>query len=212
MRIVVVNHVSLDGVMQGPGRAEEDTRGGFGHGGWAASRTDESLLRAWGQRLSAGGGFLFGRRTYEDLLGYWNTQDSPFREALNHARKYVVSQTLTEALRWPNSVVLRGEVGAAVSESKKAPGNDLHIIGSGALIHTLGSAGLIDEYVLSIHPLVLGGRPQLFADGFASISLQLIDVQPTSTGVVVATYRPACRRGSPTSTPAGGGARQGVDS
>jgi dihydrofolate reductase len=125
MRIVVINHVTLDGVMQGPGRPDEDTRDGFAHGGWAAERGgDDLIMRAWGERLAASGGLLLGRRTYEDLLGYWNTQDSPFRDALNHAPKYVASNNLTEPLPWPNSTLLSGNVSTAVAKLKQTPGND----------------------------------------------------------------------------------------
>ena len=97
MRIVVLSHLTLDGIMQGPGRPGEDTRDGFTHGGWAAERGgDDAIMRAWGQRLAASSGYLLGRGTYQDVLGYWNTQDSPFRDALNNAPKYVASTTLTE--------------------------------------------------------------------------------------------------------------------
>ena len=109
MRIVVITHVTLDGVMQGPGRPDEDTRDGFTHGGWAAARSDTEIQQAWGERLTRSSGFLFGRRTYEDVLGYWNTQDSPFKEALNQAAKYVAS-TGTPTLKWPNSTLLTGDV------------------------------------------------------------------------------------------------------
>jgi dihydrofolate reductase len=189
MRIVVVNHVSLDGVMQAPGRADEDTRDGFTRGGWAEPNTDEVILKAWGERFAASSGFLFGRRTYEDVLGYWNAQGGPFRDALNNARKYVASNTLTEPLPWPNSTLLSGDVPAAVATLKDAPGHDLHVMGSGELIQRLGAAGLIDEYVLSIHPLVLGAGHRLFENGFAPTSFELVGTVPTTKGVIVATYR-----------------------
>jgi dihydrofolate reductase len=191
MRIVVINHVTLDGIMQGPGRSDEDTRNGFTHGGWAAERAgDEAITRAWGQRLAASSGYLLGRRTYQDVLAHWNTQDSPFRDALNNAPKYVVSNTLTEPLPWPNSTLLRGDIPAAVAELKKTPGNDLHIMGSGALIQSLSPLGLIDEYLLCIHPLVLGAGHRLFTDGFAPITFDVADATPTATGVIIASYRP----------------------
>jgi dihydrofolate reductase len=190
MRIAVINHVTLDGVIQGPGRPEEDTRDGFTHGGWGAERGgDEAVIKAWGQRLSASSGWLLGRRTYEGVLGYWNTQDSPFRDALNNAPKYVASNTLTEPLPWPSSTLLRGDIPAAVAELKKTPANDLHIMGSGALIQTLAPHGLIDEYLLCIHPLVFGTGHRLFADGFAPTSFDLVGATSTTTGVIIATYR-----------------------
>src|SRR5262245_4659477 len=107
-RIIVMNHLTLDGVMQAPGRPDEDTRDGFTYGGWAArsAAADDVSGQAMGRRLAAGGGlagWLFGRRTYEDLLAHWNRQGGPFKEALNNAPKYVVSTTLEEPLPWPNS-------------------------------------------------------------------------------------------------------------
>jgi dihydrofolate reductase len=190
MRIVVINHVTLDGVLQGPGRPDEDTRDGFTRGGWAAERGgDEVITRAWGERLAASGGLLLGRRTYQDLLAYWNTQDSPFRDALNNAPKYVASNTLTEPLPWPNSMLLSGDIPTAVAKLKQTPGDDLHVMGSGALIQQLSSAGLIDEYMLSIHPLVLGIGHRLFGDGFAPTTFDLVETIPTTTGVIIATYR-----------------------
>lgn len=190
MRIVVINHLTLDGVMQGPGRADEDTRDGFELGGWAAERgSDEAVARAWGQRLSSGGGYLLGRRTYEDVLSHWNSRDSPFRDSLNRAPKYVATNS-AEPLTWPNSTVLSGDVPAAVAELKQTPGQDLHIMGSGALITSLAPRGLIDEYLLCIHPIVLGRGRKLFADGFAPTDLELVDAAPTATGVIVANYLP----------------------
>jgi dihydrofolate reductase len=97
-RVVVIDHVTLDGVMQGPGRADEDVRDGFAHGGWAASNVDEVVNAAMGDRMPESGGLLLGRRSYEDMLGYWNTQDSPFKDMLNNAPKYVASRTLSEPL------------------------------------------------------------------------------------------------------------------
>ena len=190
MRIVVINGVTLDGVMQGPGRPDEDTRNGFTHGGWAEPYGDD-IMRAWGERLAAGSGFLLGRRTFQDVLGYWNAQeDSPFRDPLNKAPKYVASNTLTEPLPWPNSTLLSGDIPAAVAEVKQTPGKDLHIMGSGALIRSLSPLGLIDEYLLSIAPLVLGSGQRLFADGFAPTRFRLVEATPTTTGVIIATYRP----------------------
>jgi dihydrofolate reductase len=123
-------------------------------------------MRAWSQQLSASSGYLLGRRTYTEVLGYWNTQDSPFRDALNNAPKYVASNTLAEPLPWPNSTLLRGDIPAAVAELRTTPGNALRIMGSGALIQTLAPHGLIDEYLLCIHPVVLGTGRRQFASGF----------------------------------------------
>jgi dihydrofolate reductase len=195
-RIVVMNHVTLDGVMQAPGRAEEDTRGGFTQGGWAylSETPDDAVGKAMGERMAAGGGlagWLFGRRTYEDLLSYWNQQpDSPFGPMLNNSPKYVASTTLEEPLPWPNSTLVRGEVAGAVSALKRQSDGVLAIMGSGELIGSLMVGGLIDEYLLMIHPLVLGAGRRLFPEGMHA-PLRLHDSATTTTGVVIATYESA---------------------
>jgi dihydrofolate reductase len=120
-RIVVINHLTLDGVMQAPGRADEDTRGGFEHGGWSPPYGDDLMGAALGARMADSGGLLLGRRTYDDLLAYWNTQDSPFKDALNQAPKYVASRTRSQPLPWPNSTLLTGEVTVAVAERRRSP-------------------------------------------------------------------------------------------
>lgn len=191
MRIVVINHVTLDGVMQAPGRPDEDTRGGFKHGGWVIPNSDDVMGAALGERIAQSGGLLLGRRSYEDMLGYWNTQDSPFKDALNASPKYVASRTLREPLPWPNSTLLEGDVPEAVAELKTQPGKDLGIMGSGELIESLLPRGLIDEYLLMIHPLVLGTGRRLFADGGPPAHLRLVDSTATTTGVLIATYEAA---------------------
>jgi dihydrofolate reductase len=173
------------------GRPDEDTRGGFSQGGWSPPFGDEVMAKAMGARMEEGGGLLFGRRTYEDLLAYWNTQESPFKDALNNVPKYVASSTLREPLPWPNSTLLKGDAAAAVAELKQRPGKDLHVMGSGELIQALIVGDLIDEYMLLIHPLVLGSGRRLFRDGGAPATLRLTDTVTTTTGVVIATYQPA---------------------
>ncbi len=148
-RVVVINHVTLDGVMQAPGRRDEDTRGGFELGGWAGPNVDEVVTAALSARMPQSGGLLLGRRSYEEMLSYWNTQDSPFKEMLNSAPKYVASRTLREPLPWPNSTLLGGDVAEAVAQLRQQPGKDLNVMGSGELIQTLMRHGLIDEYLLS---------------------------------------------------------------
>ena len=194
-RIVVMNHVTLDGVMQGPGRADEDTRDGFALGGWAnrSVTADDAVGEAMGERMAAGGGlagWLFGRRTYEDLLASWNVQGGPFKDALNNTPKYVASSTLAEPLPWPNSTPLGGDTVDAVRALKARSGGVLGIMGSGVLIGSLMAADLIDEYLLMIHPLVLGTGRRLFPGG-VQVSLRLTGNATTATGVVIATYEPA---------------------
>jgi dihydrofolate reductase len=190
-----MNHVTLDGVMQGPGRPDEDTRGGFTQGGWGnrSAAAGDSAGQAMGERMAAGGGlagWLLGRRTYEDLLATWNARGGPFREALNHSRKYVVSTTLKEPLPWPNSFLLRGDVANRVAQLKAQSDGVLAIMGSGELIRSLMAAELIDEYLLMIHPLVLGNGRHLFAE-HVGVMLRLTDSASTATGLLIATYEPA---------------------
>jgi dihydrofolate reductase len=191
-RVIVINNVTLDGVMQAPGRADEDTRGGFEHGGWAARRNeDPDIGRAMGERMAEGGALLLGRRTYEDFYGFWPKQDSPYTEVLEHIQKYVASTTLSEPLPWANSTLLQGEVAEAVGDLKEQPGKDIGVLGSGELIRTLIAHHLIDEYVLLIHPIVLGTGRRMFPDDGSVVSLQLVDALPTRSGVVITTYQQA---------------------
>lgn len=189
-RIIVMNQVTLDGVMQGPGRPDEDTRDGFAHGGWAVPRSDEAMAAKMGDRMGGDRAFLFGRRTYEDLLTSWNAQGGPFKEALNDARKYVASNNPATRLNWANSTLLSGDIPAAVADLKQSSGTNLVIMGSGVLIGSLMAADLIDEYLLMIHPVVLGTGRRLFPDG-EQVSLRLTDSATTSTGVVIASYERA---------------------
>ncbi len=194
-RVLVMNQITLDGVMQGPARTDEDTRGGFIHSGWGTRSTQspEELTSAMSERMAAGGGlsgWLFGRWTYEDLLAAWNARGGPFKDALNSAAKYVASTTLKEPLRWPNSTLLNGDVVEAVSKLKAQSDGVLAIMGSGVLIRSLMAAYLIDEYLLMIHPLVLGSGRRLFPEGMDT-TLRLAQGRIASGGVVIASYEPA---------------------
>jgi dihydrofolate reductase len=144
-KIVVFNSLTLDGVMQAPGRPDEDRRGGFEHGGWATSYADPVMGAVAGEGMARGGGLLFGRRTYEDFYSVWpNRTDSPFTDALNKSQKYVASTTLVEPLPWSNSTLLKGDVPDAVARLKEESGGDLVILGSGELIRSLMPRNLID--------------------------------------------------------------------
>jgi dihydrofolate reductase len=191
-RVVVNNNVTLDGVMQAPGRPDEDVRGGFEHGGWAMPYFD-SVMASWAaEGMAKGGALLFGRRTYEDFASVWpNQKDNPFSEVLNNRQKYVASTTLEEPLPWSNSTLLKGDAAEAVAGLKEQPGNDLVVLGSGELVQSLMRRNLVDEYVLLIHPLVLGSGRRLFVDGGAFAALRLVETKTTTTGVVIATYQPA---------------------
>jgi len=195
MRKVIVNEwMSLDGVVQAPGAPEEDTTGGFEHGGWHLRYFDD-LSRSWVVASYAeAGGFLFGRRTYESLAAYWpnaSEEEQPIAEPLNTLPKYVASTTLTEPLEWQNSTVLKGEVAEAVAALKREEGDDLHVIGSSQLVRTLIEHDLVDEFRVMIDPLVVGGGKRIFRDDGALRPLRLLDSKVTTTGAILATYAPA---------------------
>jgi dihydrofolate reductase len=188
-KIIVFTNLTLDGVMQAPGRPDEDRRGGFQYGGWAAPY---AAMSEAGGDLSDAGPMLFGRRTYEDFYSYWPKQtDNPYTEVLNNTPKYVASRTLKEPLAWSNSTLLKGNVPDAVAELKAQPGKDILVMGSGELVQSLMQHGLVDQYVLLIHPLVLGTGRRLFKDGSPYSSLKLVDSKTTPKGVVIATFQPA---------------------
>jgi dihydrofolate reductase len=189
-KVRVVNNVTLDGVMQAPGRPDEDRRCGFEHGGWALPYNDPVIGKVMGEGMAKGGPLLFGRRTYEDFAAFWPHQtDNPFTPVLDNAQKYVASRTLSEELPWKNSTLLQGDAADAVAKLKEELDQDLAIIGSGELIGSLIPRGLIDEYVLLIHPLILGTGRRLFPSDGALASLQLLESIPTTTGVIIAIYR-----------------------
>jgi dihydrofolate reductase len=177
--------------MQAPGRPDEDRRGGFEHGGWAAPYGAMQSREA-GEGLTSFGSLLMGRRTYEDFFAFWPKQTgSPFTEMLNNMPKYVASTTLREPLPWMNSTLLKGDVAEAVAALKAQPGPEMVIMGSGVLVQSLMKHNLIDRYVLLIHPLVLGSGRRLFTEDGALATLKLIAAKPTGQGVVVMTYEPA---------------------
>ena len=188
-KIVAVEHLSLDGVMQSPGAANEDTRGEFSQGGWAAADNDQVL----GAELGKGMGnaeLLFGRLTYEKMYAAWPNapQPNPFTDLMNNTPKYVVSATLAEPLDWMNSSLLTDA--GAVADLKDTPGPDLVILGSGVLVQALMARDLVDEYKLLVHPVVLGSGRRLFPDGGVPAHLRLTDCVTTTTGVLITTYQP----------------------
>jgi dihydrofolate reductase len=192
-RLVVNENLTLDGVMQSPASPDEDRRDGFERGGWAPPYFDQVMGDVAAEGMAKGGAMLFGRRTFEQFASFWSTQpdDNPFAAVLNNRQKYVASRTLEEPLSWRNSTLLQGDAVEAVAELKEQPDNDLVVLGSGELVRSLMRADLVDEYVLLIHPLVLGSGRRLFPDGGVSAALRLVDTKTTTTGVVIATYHPA---------------------
>jgi dihydrofolate reductase len=190
-KVVVVEWMTLDGVVQAPGAPDEDTSGGFKHGGWHLPYFDD-MSRGWVvQGYAQAGGFLFGRRTYENLAAYWpnaSEEEQVIAEPLNTKPKYVASGTLTEPLGWQHSTLLKGDVAQAVLALKQEDGDDLHVIGSPRLVQTLMEHDLVDAYRLMIDPLVVGGGKRLFHDGSAPKPLRLVESNVTSTGAILATY------------------------
>jgi dihydrofolate reductase len=185
----VVVSISLDGVMQAPGRPDEDERGGFDRGGWAAAYGDAVLGQKMGEGLQQEAELLFGRRTYQDFAAVWPQQtDNPFTPVLNKAQKYVASRTLTEPLPWQNSTLLVGDAVDSVRALKNSSGPKLIVLGCGDLVQSLRNGGLIDEYMLLVHPLLLGKGSRLFPAG-PPAQFRLVDSMPTTTGVIIATYQ-----------------------
>jgi dihydrofolate reductase len=190
-KIYVLVNLTLDGVIQGPAGPDENPRGGFQNGGWAAPYGAMQSKEAR-ESMPQTGALLFGRWTYENFYGFWPKQtNNPFTEMLNNMQKYVVSQTLEDPLPWVNSTLLRGEAAETVAHLKTQPGPDLLVMGSGFLIRSLMKHNLIDLYVLLFHPLVLGSGRRLFSESGEGAALQLIDAKKTPNGVVVASYQPA---------------------
>lgn len=190
-KIVAFIHLTLDGVMQGPGRADEDCRDGFAHSGWATPYIDAGVGKSVAQSMANTGALLFGRKTYEDFYRVWPSRtDSPFTPVLNNSLKYVASRTLELPLPWMHSQLLQGNAEDAVATLRAEPGKDIVILGSGMLVQSLLRRNLIDELMLTIHPLVLGSGRRLFADGGPTASLRLVSSETTSKGVMIATYQP----------------------
>jgi dihydrofolate reductase len=190
-KVIVIEHLTIDGVMQAPGHPEEDPRDGFQHGGWANRSQDPAMQEVMGARMSSAWALLAGRTTYERFADYWPRQEpNPFTEALTSVRKYVASTTLTEPLPWQNSTLLNGDATDAVAKLKEDLDENLVVFGSGVLVRSLMPSNLVDEFVLLIHPLVLGSGRRLFSNcGSKPSTFRLIGSATTDTGVIIATYR-----------------------
>jgi dihydrofolate reductase len=190
-KITVIDHVSLDGVMQAPARPDEDRRDGFEHGGWAVPYGDAVMTEFMAKGMAADGALLFGRRTYEDFAAVWpQRKGNPISTLLDKRQKYVASTTLREPLAWVNSTLLEGDAAQAVARLKEEPGDDLAVLGSGELVQSLVRHGLVDAYVLTIHPLLLGSGRRLFPDDGPRTALRLVESKTTTTGVIIAVYEP----------------------
>jgi dihydrofolate reductase len=196
MSTIAINlFVTLDGVAQAPGGAEEDTEGGFTHGGWTRRYFSDQVGEIIWRWHANPGALLLGRRTYDIFAGYWPTispdhEDAAIAKVLNETPKYVASRTLTSA-EWQNSTVLKGEVVAAVTELKMQDLGEIQVLGSVDLAQTLIAHDLIDEFRLTVFPVVLGTGKRLFGDGAVPTSLKLVSATPTDSGVVACVYRRA---------------------
>ncbi len=178
--------------MQAPGGPDEDRSGGFEHGGWAMPYFDEVAGEEAGKSMAETGAFLFGRKTYEIMAAYWPNQPegNMFADVLNGSPKYVASTTLDEPLAWAGSSLLKGDVAEAVAELKEELDGNIVVLGSGQLARYLLENDLVDEWTLSIHPLLLGSGKRLFDGSSMMTPLPLVDMKTSTTGVILATYRP----------------------
>jgi dihydrofolate reductase len=199
MKLTTVTHVSVDGVMQGLGAADEDRRGGFERGGWAIPLFDDEAATFLDQVFQRADAFLFGRRTYEIFAGSWGTGswganqgDNPISLALNTRPKYVASTTLTDP-RWADTTVLSDDVAGAVEELKAKPAGELQVHGSGNLVRWLLDNHLVDEIILLVYPVVIGQGTRLFPESGPDTALDLVESRTTPTGITIQAYRPTGR-------------------
>ena len=199
MKLTTITHVSVDGVMQGLGGADEDRGGGFERGGWALPLFGDEAAKFLDEVFQRADAFLFGRRTYEIFAGSWGTGswganqgNNPISVALNTMPKYVASTTLTDP-QWADTTVLSGDVTAAVGELKAKPGGELQVHGSGNLVRWLVENDLVDEITLLTYPVVVGQGTRLFPATGPDIALELVDSRATPSGVTIQVYRPTGR-------------------
>ena len=195
MKLTTFTNVSVDGVMQGLGGADEDRRGGFERGGWALPLVDDQVAMVLNQAYQRADAFLFGRRTYEIFAGSWGVMDpgsNPIADALNTRPKYLASTTLTEP-KWADTTVLSGDVAASVGELKAERAGELQVHGSGSLVRWLFDNQLVDEIILLTYPVVVGQGTQLFPDTGPDTALDLVECRATTNGVTIQVYRPAGR-------------------
>ncbi len=185
-KVVVLSFITLDGVMQAPGGPEEDTSGGFKHGGWTVPYFDDTLGRIMAGQMSGRSDLLLGRKTFQIFASYW-PQHADQWPGINDVAKYVVSKTLSRP-EWKNSVVLKGDVPEEIRKLKRSDGPDLQVHGSGGLIQTLLEHDLVDELWLKTFPITLGRGKRLFGGGSIPAAFRLLESQATSKGVVIASY------------------------
>jgi dihydrofolate reductase len=191
-KLVVGTFLTLDGVMQAPGDSQEDLEAGFRHGGWQMPYFDADAGKIMDEQIAATDALLLGRKTYQIFAAYWPNapEDEAIAKKFNSIPKYVVSTTL-DKVEWNNSTLIQNNVADEIARLKQQPGSGiLSVTGSGRLAQTLERHNLVDEYVLWIHPLVLGSGKRLFEGGILPVHLRLVDTKTTGSGVVILTYQP----------------------
>ena len=192
MRMVVVfEWMSLDGVVQAPAYSDEDTSGGFKHGGWHLPYFEDRSMKWVVDGVSGAGGFLFGRRTYDVFAAHWpnaSQEEQALARPLNALPKYVASRTLKEPLAWQNSMLLGADIAESVTKLRRQDGKPLLVIGSTELAATLFAHDLVDQLRLMIDPIILGGGKRFFRDDGVCRRLTLAESETTSTGAILATY------------------------
>ena len=188
-KIIVLEHITLDGVIQAPGGPEEDTSGGFAFGGWSAAYSDEKVMTALMKKINMPFDLLLGRKTFDIWAAYW-PQHADLWPSVNPATKYVASNTMTSH-EWQPSVFLNGDIAEKITEIKKQQGPDLHVWGSGNFLQTLIKHDLVDVFWLMIYPITLGSGKRLFTDGTIPAAFKLTETIVGSTGVIVASYERA---------------------
>jgi dihydrofolate reductase len=194
MRIVVNEFMSLDGVVQAPGGAEEDTDGGFANGGWSAPYFDPQVMgAAIGEGMNTADALLFGRRTWQGMAAAWPERaGDPYADQMNAIKKYVASRTLTpDDLTWNSTLLSPDHAVADVAALREQEGRDVVMWGSASLVRALLAEGLVDELNLMIEPILLGGGKRIFPDDGMPRPLELVNSVTASTGVQVCTYRPS---------------------
>jgi dihydrofolate reductase len=195
MRVVVSEFMSLDGVVQAPGGPQEDTSGGFRHGGWSMQFFDPEVMgQVINEIAERGGALLQGRRTYQVSAAAWPERGGdPFADWINRVQKHVVSDTLSEAdLTWGPARLIRGtDLLTEVAALRTQPGGDIYVYGSLSVVRALLAADLLDELILMIEPITLGGGKTLFPNDGEMRKFELISATPATTGVQVCRYRPA---------------------
>ena len=188
-KVIAIEFISLDGVIQSPGRPDEDTSGGFAYGGWISPYSDPILTAVIKKQMNLPFDLLLGRKTFEIWAPYW-PQHADVWPGVNTATKYVASNTLTSH-EWQPSVFLNGDIAEKITQIKQQPGPDLHVYGSANLIQTLLQQDLVDAFWLKIFPLTLGGGKRLFADGTMPSAFKVTESEVTSSGVIIVNYERA---------------------